>query len=56
MRKGVNENCKKPIGEINKYFIPSEALNGYNILNFNNCAELIDIGYKNVRHKRFTIC
>jgi hypothetical protein len=30
----INENCKIPIGEINKYYVPSEVLNGYNILEF----------------------
>jgi hypothetical protein len=52
----INENCKIPIGEINKYYVPSEVLNGYNILNFDKGAELIDIGYKNIVHKRYTIC
>jgi predicted patatin/cPLA2 family phospholipase len=52
----INENCKNPIGEINKYYVPSEVLNGYNILNFDNGAELIDIGYKNVVSKRYNIC
>lgn len=51
-----NQNCKIPIGEINKYYVPSEVLKGYNILNFNNCADLIDIGYKNVIHKKYNIC
>jgi len=52
----INENCKTPIGEINKYYVPSEVLNGYNILNFDTGSELIDIGYKNVVHKRYNIC
>jgi predicted patatin/cPLA2 family phospholipase len=52
----INENCKTPIGEINKYYVPSEVLNGYNILDFDKGSELIDIGYKNVVHKRYNIC
>jgi predicted acylesterase/phospholipase RssA len=52
----INENCKIPIGEINKYYVPSEVLNGYNILDFDKGAELIDIGYKNMIHKRYNIC
>lgn len=52
----MNENCKIPIGEINKYFVPSEVLRGYNILDFNNGEKLIDIGYKNVIHKKYIIC
>ena len=40
----LNQNCKSPIGEINKYYVPPEVLSNYNILNFDNGAELIDIG------------
>ena len=52
----LNQNCKTPIGEINKYYVPSEVLNGYNILNFDKGEELIEIGYSNVVHKRYNIC
>lgn len=52
----LNQNCKTPIGEINKYYVPPEVLTNYNILNFDNGVELIDIGYKNVIHKRYNIC
>ncbi|MFY7731746.1 MAG: patatin-like phospholipase family protein [Flavobacterium sp.] len=52
----INENCKLPIGEINKYYIPSEVLYGYNMLDFNKGEELIDIGYHNVIHKKYIIC
>ncbi len=52
----INENCKIPIGEINKYYVPSEVLKGYNILNFDNGSELINIGYKYMTSKRFNIC
>ena len=52
----LNQNCKVKIGEINKYYVPPELLKGYNILNFDNGAELIDIGYKNVVHKKYVIC
>lgn len=52
----INENCKKPIGEINKYYVSSEVLKGYNMLNFDKCEELINIGYKNVLHKKYNIC
>jgi predicted patatin/cPLA2 family phospholipase len=52
----LNQNCKYPIGEINKYYVPPELLTNYNILNFDNGAELIDIGYKNVVHKKYIIC
>jgi NTE family protein len=52
----LNQNCKSTIGEINKYYVPPEVLKGYNILNFDNGEELIDIGYKNVIHKKYNIC
>lgn len=52
----LNQNCKIPIGEINKYYVPPDMLSGYNILNFDNGIELIDIGYKNVIHKKYNIC
>lgn len=52
----LNQNCKSPIGEINKYFVSSEVLKGYNILNFDNGDELINIGYNNVIHKKYIVC
>jgi predicted patatin/cPLA2 family phospholipase len=52
----MNQNCKTPIGEINKYYVPSAVLKNYNILNFDKCSELIDIGYHNVLHKKYNIC
>lgn len=52
----LNQNCKTAIGEINKFYVPPEVLKGYNILNFDNGAELIDIGYNNVIHKKYKIC
>ena len=52
----INENCKNPIGEINKYYVPSNVLKGYNILEFDKGSELIDIGYNNVIHKKYIIC
>ena len=33
-----------------------KGVKGYNILNFDKCEELIDIGYKNVLHKKYNIC
>jgi predicted patatin/cPLA2 family phospholipase len=52
----LNQNCRAAIGEINKYYVPSKALKGYDNLNFNHGAELIDIGYKNVRRRQYKIC
>ena len=52
----INQNCENPIGEINKYFVDPDLLKGYNILNFDNGKELIDIGYNNVEHKKYKLC
>ena len=52
----LNQNCKVTIGEINKYYVPPEVLNGYNILNFDKGDDLINIGYRNVVHKKYLIC
>ena len=52
----INQNCKNPIGEINKYFVDPKLLKGYNILNFDNGKQLIDIGYNNVEHKKYKLC
>jgi NTE family protein len=50
------QNCNKPIGEINKYYVNPESLKGYNILNFDKGRELIDIGYINMMQKKYKIC
>jgi superfamily I DNA and/or RNA helicase len=50
------QNCNKPIGEINKYYVSPDFLKGYNILNFDKGRELLDIGYKNMLHKKYQIC
>lgn len=52
----LNQNCKSSIGEINKYYVPPNVLDGYNILNFDNGTDLINIGYNNVIHKKYIIC
>jgi len=52
----LNQNCKVPIGEINKFYVPPEVLEGYSILNFDKGRELLDIGFNNVIHKKYIIC
>ena len=52
----INQNCKRPIGEINKYFVKPEYLKGYNILDFENGAKLIDIGYNHIEHMKYKLC
>jgi hypothetical protein len=57
-----NPSIHTLIGATNLYsgkldiYVPSEVLNGYNNFKFDNDAELIDIGYKNVVSKRYNIC
>ena len=50
------QNCKYPIGEINAYFVNSAYLKGFNMLNFNDGAELIEIGYNHAEHRRYNLC
>ena len=52
----INQDCKNPIGEINKFFIRPEFLTGYNMMNFNTGKELVDIGYNNVEHIKYKLC
>jgi patatin-like phospholipase/acyl hydrolase len=52
----MNQNCGLQIGEINKYFVSSKYLEGYNIMNFDKGSQLIDIGYTNLQHKKYKIC
>jgi len=52
----LNQNCKNPVGEINKYFVSPQYLKDYNSLNFDTGKELIDIGYKYATSKKYKIC
>ena len=52
----LNTKCTNTIGEINKYFVGSELLSKYNILNFECSDELIKIGYDNVQHEKLYLC
>lgn len=52
----INQNCINPIGEINQYYVESEILAGYSMLDFDKGTELIKIGYDNVKHRRYNIC
>lgn len=52
----INQDCKNPIGEINKFFVRPELLTGYNMMNFNTGKELVDIGYNNVKHIKYKLC
>ena len=52
----LNQNCKNPIGEINKYFVSPQYLKDYNSLNFDNGQKLVDIGYKYAVSRKYKIC
>ncbi len=54
----LNVNCgtNKPRGELNMYWVPSNALLGYSMLNFNKGKELLEIGYSNVQTKKYDLC
>ena len=52
----MNQNCAKPIGEINKYYVEPEHLAGYSSLDFDYGTELIEIGYKYAVKKQYKIC
>lgn len=52
----LNQECDKPVGEINKYFVASERLKGFNELDFDHGKELIDIGYQFVEKRTYKIC
>ncbi len=52
----LNQNCQNPVGEINQYYVESEKLAGYSMLNFDKGNELIKIGYENAKHRLYHIC
>jgi NTE family protein len=52
----INQVCDKPYGEINSYFVNSKYFEDYNMLNFDNGRELIDIGYKYMSHNKIKLC
>jgi predicted acylesterase/phospholipase RssA len=52
----LNQNCEKPVGEINKYFVSSEYLKEYNTIDFDYGKELIDIGYKYAQRQKLKLC
>ena len=52
----INQNCAKPIGEINKYYVESKYLGDYSSMNFNYGKELINIGYNYMEQKKYKLC
>ena len=52
----INQNCAKPIGEINKYYVESKYLGNYSSMNFNYGKELINIGYNYMEQKKYKLC
>lgn len=52
----LNHDCEEPRGEINYYFVENKLLENYNMLNFDNGKELIQIGYNNMKYKHYKLC
>lgn len=52
----MNQGCATPIGEINKYFVKGEHLAGFNMLDFDSGAQLIEVGYKYAEYEKYWIC
>ena len=52
----INQVCDKPYGEINNYFVDSKYFADYNMLNFDDGQELVDIGYKYMSHQKIKLC
>ena len=52
----INQNCKTPYGEVNMFYVDNNYLDDYNMLNFDNGKELIDIGYNYMETKKYVLC
>ena len=52
----INQNCKTPYGEVNMFYVDNSYLDDYNMLNFDNGKELIEIGYKYMETKKYVLC
>ena len=54
--KRLYQDCDKPYGEITYYYVDSEMLNNFTMLNFDKGKDLIAIGYNHVKSKKYTLC
>ena len=52
----MNQNCKTPYGEVNMFYVDNNYLEDYNMLNFDNGKNLIDIGYNYMETKKYVLC
>ena len=52
----MNQNCKTPYGEVNMFYVDNNYLEDYNMLNFDNGKELINIGYNYMETKKYMLC
>lgn len=52
----INQNCKTPYGEVNMFYVDNNYLKDYNMLNFDNGKDLIDIGYNYMETKKYVLC
>lgn len=52
----LDQSCTKPRGEINMYYVNSDLLKNYNMLDFETGKDLINIGYNNVLTTKYKLC
>lgn len=52
----INQNCKTPYGEVNMFYVDNTHLEDYNMLNFDNGKELLEIGYNYAETKKYMLC
>jgi predicted patatin/cPLA2 family phospholipase len=52
----MNQNCKTPYGEVNMFYVNNDYLEDYNMLNFDNGKDLINIGYNYMETKKYVLC
>jgi len=52
----MNQNCKTPYGEVNMFYVDNNYLEDYNMLNFDNGKDLINIGYNYMETKKYVLC
>lgn len=52
----MNQNCKTPYGEVNMFYVKNDYLEDYNMLNFDNGKDLINIGYNYMETKKYVLC
>jgi hypothetical protein len=52
----LNLNCIEKRGIVYMYYVDSDILSKYSMLNFNDEIDLIKISYDNIKYKTFDLC